>query len=166
MAAGAEDNPSVSTYTWTLFLHLLGALLLAGGMSVAGAASLAARRRERPSEIAAVLGAARMGVALVAVGSLFILVFGFWLSEESGRGLDEGWLGGSLGLFLLAIVLGALGGQRPKRARLVAERLATEGSEGDEELSRLLRDVPSLVLNGIAAAAILAVLLLMVWQPA
>jgi len=48
----------VSAYDWTLFLHLVGALLLAGGMGVAAAASWSARRQKRPSEIAVVLGVA------------------------------------------------------------------------------------------------------------
>lgn len=108
-----------------------------------------------------------MGVALVAAGSVFVLVFGFWLVEESGRGLDEGWLAGSLGLFLLALVLAALGGERPKRARLLARQLAEESGDagGEEELARLLRDTRSLVLNVAATTAIVAVLLLMVWKP-
>jgi uncharacterized membrane protein len=117
----------VSEYGWALFFHLLGFGFLAGGMAVAGAALRAAWRRERPSEVALLLGTARTGVLLVAVGVVLVLVFGFWLIEVTGHGLDEGWLSGSLGLFALGVLLGALGGGRPKRARLLAERLAQEG---------------------------------------
>lgn len=141
--------------------------MLAGGIAIAGAASWAARRRQHAGEIAVILGIARIGVVLITSGSLFVIVFGFWLVEESGRGLDEGWLAGSLGILLLALVLGALGGQRPKRARLLAERLAKEdrGRGAEEELARLLRDTLSLVLNIAASTAIVAVLLLMIWKP-
>jgi hypothetical protein len=34
----------------------------------------------------------------------------------TSHGLDEGWLAGSLGLFVAGVVLGALGGRRPKQA--------------------------------------------------
>ena len=66
----------------------------------------------------------------------------------------------ALGLVVLGAILGALGGQRPKRARLRAER----GADA-EELRRLLDDRLSLWLNAAAAAAYLAVLALMVWKP-
>ena len=66
----------------------------------------------------------------------------------------------ALGLVLLGAVLGGLGGQRPKRARLLAER----GADATE-LRRLLDDRLSLWLNAAAGSAYLAVLALMVWKP-
>jgi uncharacterized membrane protein len=156
----------VSSYTWALFLHLVGAALLAGGMTVAGAAQWAALRRSRPAEIALLLSLARIGVVLVALGALVVTICGFWLIEETGSGLDEGWLGLSFALFVLGVVLGAAGGRRPKRARLLAERIAAQNEGDSAEVKRLLRDPLSLALNALAAAALLAVLLLMVWQPA
>jgi uncharacterized membrane protein len=155
----------VSGYQWALFLHLLGVGVLFAGMGVAGAAHGAARRRERPSEIALLLRLARVGVALVAAGGLVVLVAGLWLIEETGSGLDNGWLAASLGIFLIAFVLGGVGGQRPKRARLLAERLAAERDAPSDELSRLLGDRIALALNYASAAAIVVVLLLMIWKP-
>jgi hypothetical protein len=55
-----------------LFFHILGALLLVAGIVLAGAAFEAARRRERPAEIVLLLGLARIGVLLVAIGGLHI----------------------------------------------------------------------------------------------
>jgi len=49
-----------------MFSHLLGALLFVSGLVLAGAAFEAARRRQRPSEIALLLGLTRVGVLLVA----------------------------------------------------------------------------------------------------
>jgi uncharacterized membrane protein len=155
----------MSQYTWALFFHLLGVLVLAGGMAVAGAGLGVAARRERPSEVALLLGITRVGVLLVGLGSAVVLVCGLWLIQVTGSGLDEGWLSGSLGLFLVGVVLGAFGGQRPKQARLLAERLAREGDEPSPELRARLLDRFSLALNAASALAMLGVLLLMVWQP-
>lgn len=156
----------MSEYGWALFSHLFGAGLLAGGMAVAAVGFAAAWRQERPSEIALLLGMTRAGVALVALGSLVVLVCGFWLIEVTDRGLDEGWLGGSLGLFVGGAVLGGIGGRRPKQARLLAERLAVAGDQPNEDLQRSVRDRVALALNVAAAFAMIGVLLLMIWQPA
>ncbi len=155
----------MSTYAAALFLHLLGVLLLAGGTAVAAVGHGAARRRERPSDVALLLATTRAGVGLVAVGSVLVLAFGLWLVDLAGRRLDEGWLAASLALFVLAIVLGAAGGRRPKRARLLARRLAAEGDVPTEELRALLDDRVALLANYAAALALVAVLLLMVWKP-
>jgi uncharacterized membrane protein len=155
----------MSEYSWALFLHLLGVALLAGGMAVAGAALRGAWRRARPSEVALLLGLARTGVILVALGSLLVLVCGFWLMEVTGHELDEGWLSGSLGLFVLGALLGTVGGRRPKQARLLAERLSREGDHPSKELNASVRDGTALVLNAAAALAMVGVLLLMIWKP-
>ena len=66
---------------------------------------------------------------------------------------------------MLAFILGAIGGQRPKRARLLAARLAAEGAEAAAELRALLDDRLSRAFNYGAALAVLAALVIMVWKP-
>lgn len=151
-------------YEWALFLHLAGAILFFAGLAVAAVAQASARRRTRPGEIAALLGAARWGVLLVAAGMLLAIVFGFWLLDLTGYGLD-GWVVTSLVLLLAALVAGGIGGQAPKRARLLADRLAREGDEPSTELDALLRAPLAAALNWAAAAAAVGVLVLMVWKP-
>jgi hypothetical protein len=46
-----------------------------------------------------------------------------------------------------------------------AERLAREGDQPTPELRRRVRDRIALALNAMAALAMAAVLLLMIWQP-
>lgn len=153
---------------WALLLHLAGLALLFSGMTVAAVAHAGARRRERPGEIAALLGLTRAGVALVAVGALVIVSSGLWLIEASNGvySLGDGWIAGSLGLLLLAFALGAVGGQRPKRARRLAERLAGDSVDGaTEELRALLDDARSNAFNYAAALAVVAALVIMVWKP-
>jgi len=155
----------VSQYEAALFLHVLGAVLFFAGMAVAGAGHSSACRRERPSEVALLLGLTRIGVALVAVGTVLVLAFGLWLVGLTGYGYGDGWISAALALFFLSTVLGAVGGRRPKQARLLATRLAGEDDEPDPELRRLLLDRTALVSNYGAALAALAILALMVWKP-
>lgn len=152
---------------WALLLHLSGVLLLFSGMVVAAVALNGARKRDLPAEIAALLALTRVGVALVAGGTLLIVASGLWLIEVYGDlySLGDGWIGGSLGLLALAFVFGAIGGQRPKQARILASRLAGEGGAATAELRGLLDDGLSRAFNYAAAIAVSAALVVMVWKP-
>jgi uncharacterized membrane protein len=154
----------MTSYELGLLLHLVGVLVFFGGALVAGVVFETARQRTRPSEIALLLGITRIGAAFVVAGGLLTLVAGLWLAEHVDQ-FGESWLQASLGLFLAAIVFGALGGQRPKQARRLASRLAEAGDEPQAELRRLLDDRVSLAANYASTALVLAVLVLMVWQP-
>ena len=148
-----------------LFFHLLGVLLFVGGIVVAGVAFEAARRRERPAQIALLLGLTRVGVLLVAVGALTVLAFGLWLVHLEGFSYGAGWIDAALGLYVVALVLGWIGGQRPKQARLLATELAADDEPANADLRALLSHRPSLAANYGAALAVLAILALMVFKP-
>ncbi len=152
---------------WALLVHLFGVVILFSGMSIAGVAHAAARRRGRPSEIALLLGLTRTGVLFVGIGALFVLAGGFWLvaASNGSYSLGDGWVGASLGLLAFSFVLGWIGGQAPKRARHLAGRLARAGDEPSPELHRVLDSPPALLGNYAAAGAIVAALVLMVWKP-
>ena len=148
-----------SKYEWALLFHLIGVVLFFSGAAVATAAFEAARRREQPSDVAALLGLARIGAVLVGVGTLVLLPFGLWLVDLGDWGFGSGWVSASLALLIVAAVLGAIGGQRPKRARLLAR------AGGSDDLRRLLDDPITRVLNAASGAAAVAVLVLMVFKP-
>lgn len=148
-----------------LFLHLLGVLLFVAGIVVAGVAFEAARRRELPSEIALLLGLTRVGVLLVLGGVLLVLGGGIWLVDLERLGYGTSWITWALVLFALSVLLGGLGGQRPKQARRLATQLAREGKVANAELRELLNDPPSLAANYLSAVLVLAILALMVFKP-
>jgi Predicted integral membrane protein (DUF2269) len=143
-----------------LFFHLLGALLFVSGVVVAGAAFEAARRRADTREIALLLGVTRIGVALVGAGSVLVLAFGLWLVDLTAAGFCAAWVDAAIALFAAASTLGAAGGRRPRRARV----LAREGG-ALEDVRRLLDDPWSRAANYASAALVVAILALMVWQP-
>jgi uncharacterized membrane protein len=148
-----------------LFCHLLGAFLFVSGAVVAGVAFEGARRRSSPSEIAALLGLARIGAMLVGTGMLFVLGFGLWLVHLGDWGYGAGWVDMAIGLLAAATVLGAVGGQTPKQARLLATRLADDGQPASDELRRLLDDRRALLANYVSMLLLFAIVVLMVWKP-
>jgi hypothetical protein len=63
------------------------------------------------------------------------------------------------------MALGAVGGQRPKQARLLASRLGAQGQSTSAELRELLDDRLSRAANYLAAVVVVAILVLMVFKP-
>ena len=154
-----------ATADFALFLHLLGAFLLVSGVVVVGVAFEAARARRDPREIALLLSFGRVGVLLVGAGAVLVLAFGLWLVELGHWGFGAGWVDAALGLFVAVGILGALGGRRPKQARLLAQRLAGEGAADSPELQALLDDRVARALNYLSAALLAAIVVLMVFKP-
>jgi uncharacterized membrane protein len=150
---------------WLLFFHLLSAFALVSGAVAAGVLQIAARGRERPSEVALLLRATRPAVLLVLVGSVGALAFGIGLAQHVGDSLGEGWLSAALALWVVAMVTGELGGRKARHARELAERLAAEGDRPSEELRDLVAHRPSLLLSYASSAAIFAIIVLMVFKP-
>jgi uncharacterized membrane protein len=155
----------LSKYEWLLFLHVTGAFLFLGAAVVALVLNVAALRRDRPSEIALLLRLIAQTTVGFAVGLLLVLVFGLWLVHNVGYGYGDGWIVAALVLFVLSTVFGAVGGERAKPARELAERLAVEGDEPSAELKARLRDPIVLFLDYGAALLGFAVLVLMIWKP-
>jgi len=154
-----------ATYDVALTLHLLGALMFFAGIVLAGVAFEAARRRSEPAEIALLLSITRIGVLLVGVGTVLLGAFGLWLVHLGRWGYGATWVDASIGLLLVALLLGGLGGQQPKRARHLAAALAERGAPISAELRSLLDDPISRLENYGSLALALAIVVLMVFKP-
>lgn len=165
MVARLRSRRAVTRYESALFVHVLGAVGFFAGAVAAAVPLEAARRRADPREIALLLGLTRVGVALVGIGAILLVPTGLWLVELGGWGYSSGWIVAALLLLVLSAALGALGGRAPKRARLLAARLAQEGGEDDGRLRRLLDDRLSLASNYASALIALLILALMVFKP-
>lgn len=151
---------------WALLGHIFSAFVLFAGVVTAAAGWEVGRRAKRPAAMAHVLKLCRVGALTVASGTVATLAFGLWLVELQGRRLGDRWITWALVLLGVAAVIGSLGGQRPKRARKLAQQAADRGVETiPEELGSLLTDRASSALNYLAAACILVILYLMVFKP-
>jgi uncharacterized membrane protein len=149
-----------------LFLHLFSAFVFVSGTVAAGILQITALRRERPSEIALLLRTARTAVMFTTFGGLGALVFGLALVGDLDIGFGTAWVSASIALWVVSMALGGAGGRTARHARYLAERLAAEGDRPSEELRALVAHRPSLLLSYAATAAVVAILVLMVWQPA
>ena len=152
-------------YDLALSLHLLGAFSLVSGTVVAGVGFEMARRRTNCAEIALLLGLARIGAVLVVAGTLFAAGFGLWLVDLGHWGYGTPWVDAAVGLLTLVVVIGSIGGQRPKQARKLAANHAAEDLPPSAELRSLLDDRSAIALNYLAAIALLAIIVLMVVKP-
>ena len=148
-----------------LFFHIIGALLFVAGIVVAGVVFESARRREDPGEIALLLGLARWGVLLVGLGATLVLAFGLWLVHIEGLSYGTGWISAAIALYVVSLLLGGIGGRRPKQARQLAERLRAEGAPATPALRALLDDRVADAANYLSALAVLAIVVLMVFKP-
>jgi uncharacterized membrane protein len=148
-----------------LFFHLLGAVSFFAGAAVVGTLQHAAMRRERPSEVYALLRLAPAGAALVGAGALLTLGFGIALAQHQGFGFSPAWIQAALGLWVAAMVLGAYGGRTARHARHLAQRLATEGDAPSSELHALVGAPLPLAASYASGLMLVAILALMVWQP-
>jgi uncharacterized membrane protein len=156
----------VSRYDWLLFLHVTGAFLLLGGIVMVAVFTVAAWRRERPSEIALRLGMTRFGLPAISIGMLVTLGFGLWLVHDVGYvDWTDGWVIASLVLWVVTGFLGDRGGRFERETRTLAERLAAAGDAPSPELSARLRNPLALALNWGSALTALAILVLMIWKP-
>ena len=154
----------MSGYQIGILFHLIGVILFFAGAAVAGGVATAAPRRQKPSEIAVVLGLARPGAILLGIGGVVLLIAGFYLSGKID-GFGQRWLEVSILLFVIALVAGALGGRRSSGVRAYAEGLAERG-EGDEATLRaMLSDRTTWLLQWASVVLSVVVLVLMVWQP-
>jgi uncharacterized membrane protein len=149
-----------------LFFHLLGAVSFFAGATVVGTLQLAAIRRERPSEIYALLRLAPVGAALVGLGAVLTLGFGIALAEHEGLGFSPAWIQAALGLWVASMVVGGYGGRTARHARHLAARLAAEGDVPSAELRRRVGARLPLAASYASGLMLLAILALMVWQPA
>lgn len=153
--------------SWLLALHLLSAAALVGAVTVFWVAILAVRNADQPSRILALAPLMRVGGVVVIVGSLGTVVFGVWLAIT----LDayhpwDGWV-------IAAIVLWAIGSETGRRsdpefarAFTRAKELLDAGETGPSaELRALCRPRTGLLLHSVASAAILLILIDMVWKP-
>lgn len=152
-------------YHWLLALHVTGAFLLLGGAVVAGVFNIAALRRERPSEVAMLLGLTRWAVVAISAGLLVTIAFGLWLVHNAGYAYGDGWVVASLVLWALSGFLGSRGGRMQHEARSLAERLAAEGDAPSQELHARLRNPVALALSWSSGLAAVAILALMIWKP-
>ena len=155
----------MTTSEWLLMLHITAAFLLVAGSVAAGILNALAIRAERPSETALLLRLVRIALPVIYIGVAGTLIFGLWLWHELDFGLGEFWIWASLVLWVATNAFGGIGGQHQERVRGLAEELAASGDTATPELRAMLRDPRANAMSWLAGAAVIGILVLMIWRP-
>jgi hypothetical protein len=124
-------------WDFPLFLHILGATILVGGLVVAVAAQVLAWRRQEPADVVtfgraafwSLLAVALPGWIVMRVGAEWIYSKEGWSGEDDPSWLGVGFLTADLGgiILLVTLVLAGIGARQVARsggARSVFARIA------------------------------------------
>ena len=148
-------------YDWLLFVHVAFAFALVAAFVVFWTIAVAARSVDRPVESLRYFRIARPANVLVMLGTAGTLVLGIWLAiDNDAYRVWDGWMA-------IAGGTGQRAGRTYAEAQKLAERLAGEGraDEPSIELRARLRDRRAMWLNIVSSAAVLAILVDMVYKP-
>jgi uncharacterized membrane protein len=158
----------MSFYDWLLFFHVASAFALVAALVVYWFIAVVGRNVDRPSESIRLFNIVQSANILVIAGTLGTLIFGVWLAIDSDAyEVWDGWVLAALALWVISTATGFRGGQVYVTAQKLAVRLAGEG-RGDEPSSQLrvlLQDRRSMWLNVVSSAAVLVILILMIYKP-
>jgi len=158
----------VEFYDWLLFVHVAFAFALVAALVVFWAVAVAARNVDGPAESLRYFRIARPANVLVMLGTVGTLVVGIWLAIDSGAyRVWDGWVIAAIVLWAVAGGTGQRGGQSYAKAQKLAERLVGEGraEEPSPELRARLQDRRAMWLNIVSSAAVLAILVDMIYKP-
>lgn len=143
----------MSTYDWLLFLHVLGAFALLGGITGFWLLVLATRGGDRLLPRQSELALERPLIVVTLAGAVLTLVFGIWLAlYVDDYALWDGWI-------LASLVLWAIGNGAGERAGRAFTRAAEDEAAAPEARRR------GLILHTVSTVAILIVLALMIFKP-
>lgn len=156
----------VSLYEWLLFLHVASAFAFVASYSAYTVVLLAGRRADRADAALALLRVAGPANVLAWIGATGTVGFGLWLTlQVDGYELWDGWIVGTLGLWLVAeeaIRREDLVFRKAQRAARAA--LASPGGRADEARS-VLRSRHAVILHLAAGIGLFAMLALMIFKP-
>jgi uncharacterized membrane protein len=158
----------VSFYDWLLFFHVAAAFALVAALVVFWIIAVAARNVDRPRESLRFFRIARPANVLVIVGTLGTLIFGIWLAIDSDLyQVWDWWVLLAIALWVVSSATGQRGGQTYAEAQKLAAELdaAGRGDEPSPELAVRLQDRRAMWLNIVSSAAVLALLVIMIYKP-
>jgi uncharacterized membrane protein len=157
----------VSFDDWLLFLHVTAAFAVVGAATVFTILVVAGRRTDRPADAVAIFRIGDPANILIQGGSMVALLLGIWLAIELPDYHPwDGWLIGAYVLWLVAGGAGQQAGKEYEAIRKRAQELVAAGQlEPSVGLRERLHATKPLVLHLVTVAAILGILVLMIFKP-
>ena len=152
---------------WVLALHLLSAFAYVAGMVVFWVLIYAVRRTDTPEGTIRMAPVVKIGMIATGVGAVGTIVFGLWLTfSVGGYRIWNFWIIAALVLWAIAGGVGGKTGKEYQRGMDKALELEAAGQTGpNAELLAINRTQNGLVLHAVASAALLLLLIDMIWKP-
>jgi uncharacterized membrane protein len=157
----------VSFDDWILALHLLSAFAYVAGMVVFWVLIYAVRRTDTPEGTIRMAPVVKIGMIATGVGAVGTIVFGLWLTfSVGGYRIWNFWIIAALVLWAIAGGVGGKTGKEYQRGMDKALELEAAGQTGpNAELLAINRTQNGVVLHAVASAALLLLLIDMIWKP-
>jgi hypothetical protein len=157
----------VSFEAWVFALHLLMAATLVGSLVMSWIVVVALLSAHTPGATLSLHRVGMVGTTATVVGLVGAIGFGIWLAilHEAFQ-LWDGWVIAAIALWLVATI--ALLRSFTEYAKPVAKAraLVASGQSGpDPELTALNRTKSGLLLRSLASAAIVLIVIDMIWKP-
>jgi uncharacterized membrane protein len=157
----------VDWYDWLLVSHMVGAFVMVAGTVLYWTILFAGWRVDRPSVAAAFFRVARPADLLLPAASVVTLALGIWLAIYlDAYEIWDAWILAAIVLWVVSVAAGARTGRIFARAGDRARELVAAGEDRpSKELNALLRSRAGLAFHTVSSAALLAILVLMIWKP-
>ena len=152
---------------WILALHLLSAFAYVAGMVVFWVLIYAVRRTDTPEGTIRMAPVVKIGMIATGVGAVGTIVFGLWLTfSVGGYRIWNFWILAALVLWAIAGGVGGKTGKEYQRGMDKALELEAAGQAGpNAELLAINRTSLGVQLHAVASAALLLLLIDMIWKP-
>ena len=157
----------MSLNDWLLFLHVAAAFAVVAAVTVFTILVVTTRRMDRPAEVLPLFRVGDPANILIQGGSVVALLIGIWLAIRLPDYHPwDGWLIGAYVLWAVAGGAGAAAGKEYMRIQKRAQELVAEGRlEPSPELRTELHATRPLVFHLVTTAAVLGLLVLMIFKP-
>ena len=158
---------SVSFEDWIFALHLLTAATLVGSLVMSWIVVVALLSADTPGATLSLNRVAMVGTALTVVGLVGAIAFGIWLAIlRDAFQVWDGWVIAAIVLWCIATVALLRSfveyGKPAGKARAL---LAAGQTDPSIELTALNRTATGLALRALASAAIVLIVIDMIWKP-
>ena len=152
---------------WVFALHLLMAATLVGSLVMSWIVVVALLSAHTPGATLSLHRVGMVGTATTVVGLVGVIGFGIWLTIlRDAFQVWDGWVIAAIALWLLATIALLRSFVEYRKPVAKAKALAASGQTGpDPELTALNRTATGLLLRALASAAIVLIVIDMIWKP-
>jgi uncharacterized membrane protein len=152
---------------WIFALHVLGAATLVGGLVMSWIVVFAFRSVEDARATLSLNRVSMVGTAAVIAGLVLALGFGLWLAIlRAAFAPWDGWVIAAIVLWVIATVLLLRSFAEYAKPVEKAKALVASGESGaSAELTALNRTSTGLLLRALASAAIVVIVIDMIYKP-